>query len=75
MEGQPSNNETYITESTSVSLRSGEGLVGRVFASKGEQLVQNASELPANQFACWAMATEFGIVSLAAVFWQWRVGR
>ena len=50
--------------------------MGRVFASKGEQLVQNASELPANQFARWAMAAKFGMVSLAAVFWTvacWKI--
>jgi len=63
-------NESFIAKSSTVSLRSGEGVVGRVFASKGEELVPDVSELQTSQFARAALAKEFGIAGLAAVFWN-----
>merc|ERR1719215_1405143 len=62
--------ETFGTKSSTVPLRSGEGVVGRVFASKGEEFAPDARELPASQFPRAALAKEFGIAGLAAVFWN-----
>jgi len=62
--------ESFVSKSCAVSLRPGEGVVGRVFASKGEELHSDVSLLSRSQFPRAAAAQEFGIVGLAAVGWK-----
>jgi len=62
--------ESFVSKSCAVSLRSGEGMVGRVFASKGEEFHPDARLLSVSQFPRAGAAQEFGVVGLAAVSWK-----